>query len=65
MGQQLHLGAHIQTHQHAAGAAVCSGEDDHAIGISWEGAVSKIHQMVDACGKTLEIIITVGNMNNV
>jgi len=65
MGRQLHPGAHIQTHQHAAGAAACSGEDGHAIDISREGAASKIHQMVDSCGKTLEIIITAGNMNNV
>ena len=65
MGRQLHPGAHIQTHQHAAGAAACSGEDGHAIDVSREGAASKIHQMVDSCGKTLEIIITAGNMNNV
>mgnify|MGYP001642559292 CR=1 FL=1 len=58
-------GSYIRAHQHAAGAAACSGEDGHAIDISREGAASKIHQMVDSCGKTLEIIITAGNMNNV
>ena len=27
-------GSYVRAHQHAAGAAVCSGEDEHAIGIS-------------------------------
>ena len=43
----------------------CSGEDDHAIGISRGGATSKIHLIVDACGNPLEVIITAGNVNDV
>ena len=59
-------GSYIRAHQHAAGAAACSGEDDHAIGISrGGGTTSKIHLMVDACGNPLEIIITAGNVNDV
>ena len=57
--------SYVRTHQHAAGAAVCSGEDDHAIGIGRGGMTSKIHLMVDACGNLLEIIITTGKVNDV
>ena len=56
---------YIRAHQYATDATACSSKNSHAIGISREGAASKIHQMVDSCGKTLEIIITEGNMNNV
>ena len=58
-------GSHIRAHQHSAGAAAHSGEDDHAIGISRGGATSKIHLIVDACGNPLEVIITAGNVNDV
>lgn len=58
-------GSHIRAHQHSAGAAARSGEDDHAIGISRGGATSKIHLIVDACGNPLEVIITAGNVNDV
>ena len=58
-------GSYVRTHQHAAGAAVCSGEDDHAIGIGRGGTTSKIHLMVAACGTLLEIIITTGKVNDV
>ena len=58
-------GSYIRAHQHAAGAAACSGENDHAIGISRGGTTSKMHLMVDACGNPLEIIITAGNVNDV
>ena len=57
--------SYIRAHQHAAGAAACSGEDDHAIGIGRGGTTSKIHLMVDACGNLLEIIITTGKVNDV
>ena len=57
--------SYIRAHQHAAGAAACSGEDDHAIGIGRGGMTSKIHLMVDACGNLLEIIITTGKVNDV
>ena len=58
-------GSHIRAHQHSAGAAAHSGEDDHAIGISRGGTTSKIHLIVDACGNPLEVIITAGNVNDV
>lgn len=58
-------GSHIRAHQHSAGAAAHSGEDDHAIGISRGGATRKIHLIVDACGNPLEVIITAGNVNDV
>ena len=57
--------SYIRAHQHAAGAAACSGEDDHAIDIGRGGTTSKIHLMVDACGNLLEIIITTGKVNDV
>ena len=43
-------GSHIRAHQHSAGAAAYSGEDEHAIGMSRGGMTSKIHLMVDAGG---------------
>ena len=58
-------GSHIRAHQHSAGAAAHSDEDDHAIGISRGGTTSKIHLIVDACGNPLEVIITAGNVNDV
>ena len=58
-------GSYIRAHQHSAGAAAHSGEDDHAIGISRGGTTSKIHLMVDACGNPLEVIVTAGNINDV
>ena len=51
-------GSYIRAHQHAEGAAACSGENDHTIGIGRGGTTSKMHLMVDACGNPLEIIIT-------
>ena len=58
-------GSHIRAHQHSAGAAAYSGEDEHAIGMSRGGMTSKIHLMVDACGNPLEVIITAGNINDI
>ena len=58
-------GSHIRAHQHLAGAAAYSGEDEHAIGMSRGGMTSKIHLMVDACGNPLEVIITAGNINDI
>ena len=58
-------GSYVRTHQHAAGAAVCSGEDEHAIDISRGGTTSKTHLMVDACGNPLEVIMTAGKVNDV
>ena len=58
-------GSHIRAHQHSAGAATYSGEDEHAIGMSRGGMTSKIHLMVDACGNPLEVIITAGNINDI
>ena len=58
-------GRHIRAHQHSAGAAAYSGEDEHAIGMRRGGMISKIHLMVDACGNPLEVIITAGNINDI
>ena len=58
-------GSHIRAHQHSAGAAAYSGEDEHAIGMRRGGMTSKIHLMVDACGNPLEVIITAGNINDI
>ena len=52
-------GSYIRAHQHAAGAAACSGEDDHAIGISRGGTTSKMHLMVNDVSVAPELIAAV------
>ena len=52
-------GSYIRAHQHAAGAAACSGEDDHAIGISRGGTTSKMHLMVNDVSIAPELIAAV------
>ena len=52
-------GSYIRAHQHAAGAAACSGEDDHAIGISRGGTTSKMHLMVNDVSDAPELIAAV------
>ena len=52
-------GSYIRAHQHAAGAAACSGEDDHAIGISRGGTTSKMHLMVNDVSDSPELIAAV------
>jgi len=59
-GWQLYQGTPVFSR-----CCACSGEDDHAIGISRGGTTSKMHLMVGACGNPLEIIITAGNVNDV
>ena len=52
-------GSYIRAYQHAAGAAACSGEDDHAIGISRGGTTSKMHLMVNDVSIAPELIAAV------
>ena len=52
-------GSYIRAHQHAAGAAACSGEDDHAIGIGRGGTTSKMHLMVNDVSDAPELIAAV------
>ena len=52
-------GSYIRAHQHSAGAAACSGEDDHAIGISRGGTTSKMHLMVNDVSDAPELIAAV------
>ena len=52
-------GSYIRAHQHAADAAACSGEDDHAIGISRGGTTSKMHLMVNDVSIAPELIAAV------
>jgi transposase len=51
-----------RAHQHAAGARKAEG--DQAIGRSRGGPTTKIHAVVDACGRLIHFVLTGGNVND-